>query len=68
MREKSDIASTKKELQRVLNGYRAECMYFDRDDSIVGEQVAVFKATLKALLSAKPMLDAACFLRVKKNG
>ena len=68
MREKSDIASTKKEMQRVLNGYRAECMYFDRDDSIVGEQVAVFKATLKALLSAKPMLDAACFLRVKKNG
>ena len=68
MRERSDIASAKKEMQRVLNGYRAECMYFERDDSIVEEKTKVFNATLRALTSAKPVLDAVCFLRVRKNG
>ena len=68
MRENSDIASAKKEMQRVLNGYRAECMYFDRDDSIVEEKAKVFSATLRALTSARPVLDAVCFLRVRKNG
>lgn len=68
MRENSDIASATKEMQRVLNGYRAECMYFDRDDSIVEEKTRVFNATLRALKSAKPVLDAVCFLRVRKNG
>lgn len=68
MRERSDIASAKKEMQRVLNGYRAECMYFERDDSIVEEKTKVFNATLRALTSAKPVLDAVCFLRVRKHG
>jgi len=68
MRETSDIASATKEMQRVLNGYRAECMYFERDDSIVEEKTRVFNATLRALKSAKPVLDAVCFLRVRKNG
>lgn len=68
MRENSDIASATKEMQRVLNGYRAECMYFERDDSIVEEKARVFNATLRALKSAKPVLDAVCFLRVRKNG
>lgn len=68
MRENSDIASATKEMQRVLNGYRAECMYFERDDSIVEDKARVFNATLRALKSAKPVLDAACFLRVRKNG
>lgn len=68
MRENSDIASATKEMQRVLNGYRAECMYFERDDSIVEEKTRVFNATLRALKSAKPVLDAVCFLRVRKNG
>lgn len=68
MRENSDIASATKEMQRVLNGYRAECMYFERDGSIVEEKTRVFNATLRALKSAKPVLDAVCFLRVRKNG
>lgn len=68
MRENSDIASATKEMQRVLNGYRAECMYFEREDSIVEEKARVFNATLRALKSAKPVLDAVCFLRVRKNG
>lgn len=68
IRNESDIVSAKKEMQRVLNGYRAECMYFERDDSIVEEKAEVFNATLKALTSARPILDAVCFLRVRKNG
>lgn len=68
MHEKSDLSSAKKEMQRVLNGYRAECMYFERDNSIVEEKNQVFKATFNALKSAKPILDAVCFLRVRKNG
>lgn len=68
MRDESDLASAKKEMQRVLNGYRAECMYFERDDCIVDEKLKIFNATYKALTSAKPVLDAVCFLRVRKNG
>lgn len=68
MREESDMVSAKKEMQRVLNGYRAECMYFDRDNSIVEEKAKVFNVTLSALTSARPILDAVCFLRVRKNG
>ena len=68
MREESDVVSAKKEMQRVLNGYRAECIYFDRDNSAVEEKVKVFTATLRALTSTRPVLDAVCFLRVRKNG
>ena len=62
------MGAAKKELQRVLNGYRAECIYFDRDNSAVEEKVKVFTATLRALTSTRPVLDAVCFLRVRKNG
>jgi hypothetical protein len=68
LQEESDLTSAKKEMQRVLNGYRAECLYFEHDDSIVKEKIQVFKATLKALTSARPVLDAVCFFRVRKNG
>ena len=68
MRKASDLSSAKKEMQRVLNGYRAECMYFERDDRTIDEKLNTFRATLKALTSAKPVLDAVCFLRVRKNG
>lgn len=68
MREISDLSSAKKEMQRVLNGYRAECIYFERDNSIIAENTKTFQATLKALTSAKPILDAVCFFRVRKNG
>lgn len=68
MHEESDLTAAKKEMQRVLNGYRAECMFFERDNSIIDEKIKVFDATLRALTSARPVLDAVCFLRVRKNG
>ncbi len=68
MREESDLESAKKEVKRVLKGYRAESLYFERDDKIVKEKTAVFNATLKALAHSRPVLDAVCFLRVRKNG
>ena len=55
-------------MQRVLNGYRAECIYFERDMSGVEEQERLFDMTLRALKNAKPVLDAVCFLRVRANG
>ena len=68
LRAESNFADAKAELQRILNGYRAECIYFERDTSIVEEKLQLFNATYKALVSAKPVLDAVCFLRVRKNG
>jgi len=68
LNEEADFTSAEKEMQRVLNGYRAECVYFDRDESMVKAKEKVFNATLKALKSAVPMLDAVCFFRVRKNG
>lgn len=64
----SDFEAAEKEMQRVLNGYRAECIYFERDMSGVDERIHLFDVTLRALKNAKPELDAVCFLRVRSNG
>ena len=68
LEKRSDFEAAEKEMQRVLNGYRAECIYFERDMSGVDERAYLFDVTLRALKNAKPELDAACFLRVRSNG
>lgn len=68
LEKRSDFEAAEKEMQRVLNGYRAECIYFERDMSGVDERAHLFDVTLRALKNAKPELDAVCFLRVKSNG
>ena len=68
LEKRSDLDAAEKEMQRVLNGYRAECIYFERDLSSVEKRAKVFDVTLRALKNAKPVLDAVCFLRVRANG
>lgn len=68
LEKRSDLEAAEKEMQRVLNGYRAECIYFERDMSGVEERERLFDMTLRALKNAKPVLDAVCFLRVRANG
>ena len=68
LEKRSDFEAAEKEMQRVLNGYRAECIYFERDMSGVNERAQLFDTTLRALKNAKPELDAVCFLRVRSNG
>ena len=68
LEKRSDLEAAEKEMQRVLNGYRAECIYFERDMSGVNERAHLFDTTLRALKNAKPELDAVCFLRVRSNG
>jgi ATP-dependent helicase HepA len=68
LEKRSDLDAAEKEMQRVLNGYRAECIYFERDMSGVAERERLFDMTLRALKNAKPVLDAVCFLRVRTNG
>lgn len=68
LENRSDFEAAEKEMQRVLNGYRAECIYFERDMSGVDERAQLFDATLRALKNAKPELDAVCFLRVRSHG
>lgn len=68
LEKRSDFEAAEKEMQRVLNGYKAECIYFERDMSGVDERAQLFDATLRALKNAKPELDAACFLRERSNG
>ena len=68
MESQSDLLAAEKEMQRVLDGYRAECIYFERDETNVDEKKRFFEETLQALKDAKPVLDAVCFLRVRKNG
>lgn len=67
LKKRSDLEAAEKEMQRVLNGYRAECIYFERNMSGVEECERLFEATLRALRNAKPDLDAVCFLRVRIN-
>lgn len=68
LEKRSNLEAAEMEMQRVLDGCRAECIYFERDLSEVDRRKRVFDATLRALKNAKPVLDAACFLRVRKNG
>ena len=68
LEKRSNLVAAEKEMQRVLSGYRAECIYFERDMSGVEERERVFDVTLRALKNAKPVLDAVCFLRVRTNG
>lgn len=68
LEKRSDFEAAEKEMQRVLNGYRAECIYFERDMYSVDERAKLFDVTLRALKNAKPELDAVCFLRVRSNG
>ena len=68
LEKRSDLTAAEKEMQRVLNGYRAECIYFERDLAGVEKRAREFEVTLRALKNAKPVLDAVCFLRVRSNG
>ena len=68
LEKRAELDAAEREMQRVLNGYRAECIYFERDMDIVEEKEKIYEMTLRALKNAKPELDAACFLRVRTNG
>ncbi len=68
LKKDSKLESAETEMQRVLDGYRAECTYFERDLSELNRKQHIFDASLRALKNAKPILDAVCFLRVRKNG
>ena len=68
LEKRSDLTAAEKEMQRVLNGYRAECIYFERDLSGVEKRAREFDVTLRALKNAKPVLDAVCYLKVRSNG
>ena len=65
MKGQSDLETAQKEMQRIINGYRAECQYFERDTANVDEKVALYRVALRALKLATPALDSACFLRVR---
>ena len=68
LKKRSDLEAAEKEMQRILNGCRAECIYFERSMSGVEERERLFDVTLRALKNAKPVLDAVCFLKVRTHG
>ena len=68
MKEQADLSAALREMRRVVNGYRAECIFFNRSQEIVEEKEAIYQTTMEALKTALPVLDAACYLRVRKNG
>ena len=55
-------------MQRVIHGMRSECLYFEKDDSTIKDKVEIFNATLRAIRRAKPVLDATCYVGVRKHG
>jgi hypothetical protein len=66
--EGSDLKTARKEMQRLVNGRRAECAYFERDEKEADLLDKHMQLVYQALKNTKPVLDAACFLRVRKNG
>lgn len=67
--EYSDLQTAKREIKRIVNGYRAECLYFGKDMSDVEDKRKAYKLAYEALIHSKLNLDSACFLRVvQRNG
>lgn len=61
LEKRSDLDAAEKEMQRVLNGYRAECIYFERDMSGVAERERLFDMTLRALKNAETCIGCSMF-------
>ena len=68
MNEQSDLMAAKSEMMRVLNGHKAEALYFGKDMGYIEKLSKTFDETFKALENASPTLDAVCFMRIRKNG
>ena len=66
--EGSDLKTARKEMQRLVNGRRAECVYFERSEKEADLLDKKMQLVYQALTKTKPVLDAVCFLRVRKNG
>lgn len=65
--EQSDLKTAKREIQRIINGYMAECVYFGKDEAIIEEKRIAYKLAYGALTRSRLVLDSACFLKVVKN-
>ena len=68
IRENTDFDTARDEMQRVIHGIRSECLYFEKDDSTIKDKVEIFNATLRAIRRARPVLDATCYIGVRKHG
>ena len=66
--EKADLATARQEMRRILNGERAEALYFGRSLDAVEEKRAVFRAAMAAMERARPVLDSVCYLGVRRHG
>ena len=66
--ERSDLKTVRKEMQRLVNGRRAESIYFERSEDEVDLLDNQMQLVFQALKNTRPVLDAVCFLRVRKNG
>ncbi len=64
MHNQMSLDVAQREMSRIINGYLAECLYFDKDSSIVEETRKAYKVALQALKAARPKLDSACFIKV----
>jgi superfamily II DNA or RNA helicase len=68
LKDKSELKVAHQEMLRVIDGLRAECVFFERSERPADELEAELKLVLQSLKESRPELDAACFLRVRKNG
>lgn len=64
--ELSDLKTAKKEMQRIVYGYRSECLYFGRNNDIVEQKRNAYQLAYRALAHSQLSLDSACFLKVVK--
>lgn len=68
LKDRSELKVARQEMLRVIDGLRAECVFFERSEKTADELEAKLKLVFQALKESRPVLDAACFLRVRKNG
>lgn len=68
LKDNSELRVARQEMLRVIDGLRAECVFFERSEKPADELEAKLELVFQALKDSRPELDATCFLRVRKNG
>jgi hypothetical protein len=67
VKEKSDLPLAKREMERLLNGFKAEALYFDKNLDNVEEVERTYKGLFEGLKKPKILVDSLSFLKVKKS-
>jgi hypothetical protein len=66
-KEYADIKAAKREMDRIINGYIAESLYFGRDDEMINIKKETYKLVYEAINKPYLNVDSIAYMRVVKD-